>query len=95
MEHPGQARSGQSARPDTLTPRRRRSAHSDQVYRWIRAKAQGRPVEKFPNVVGVLVPYQVKEYLREMLERAYGLTRMAMYPDFAGLGESHSLDPHK
>lgn len=58
------------------------------------SKSQGRPVEKFPNIVGVLIPMQVKTFLGDVLERAFGMTRASIYPDYAGLGDEYSIEPH-
>lgn len=58
------------------------------------SNAKGKPVEKFPSIVGVLVPRQVKEMLRDVLERSYGLSRTSIYPDFPGLGDEFSIKPH-
>jgi hypothetical protein len=58
------------------------------VDKW--ARAAGRPVEKFPSVIGIVVPAPVKEQLLTVLETAHGFTWSTMFPDFAGMGAAYA-----
>lgn len=48
------------------------------------AKRKGRPVEVFPDLIGIYVPALVKPALLKVLATSYGFTRSSMFPDFAG-----------
>jgi len=54
------------------------------------AKRQGRPIEVFPDVVGIEVPELVKPTLLEVLGTSYGFTHASMFPDFAGMGQAYA-----
>ena len=58
------------------------------VGKW--AKRQGRPLEKFPEIMGIEVPALVKPLLLEVLGTSYGFTQASMFPDFAGMGQAYS-----
>lgn len=55
--------------------------------------SRGRPVQNFPTVVGVVIPYQSKPSVIEMLLRGHGIGRHSVYPDFSGLGDEYSIAP--
>jgi hypothetical protein len=59
------------------------------------AGMRGRPIVAFPAIIGVRVPSAVKTLVREFLERSFGYTVDAIFPDFPGLGEANSLAPFK
>ena len=71
-----------------------RREHEDRLARvcdtgkW--AKRQGRPIEVFPDILGIEVPALVKPVLLEVLDRSHGFTRASMFPDFAGMGQAYS-----
>lgn len=48
----------------------------------------GRPQVKFPNLVSILIPYQVKGMLMEILDKCFGYNRESIYPDWQGLANS-------
>lgn len=54
------------------------------------SEKRGRPLAKFPSVVGILVPADVKPVILELLASHFGFTRETVYPDFAGLAEYYS-----
>ena len=58
------------------------------VEKW--ARAAGRPVEKFPNLIGIVVTAEVKVELLKVLETAHGFTWSTMFPDFAGMGAAYA-----
>jgi hypothetical protein len=58
------------------------------------AGSPGRPIEQFPNIVGIAVPARVKQLILDVLETSYGFTWAAMFPDFAGMGEAYA-EPKK
>lgn len=52
---------------------------------------RGRMQATFPDIIGISIPSQVKSILLEMLERNFGFTREALFPDFAGLAEYYDV----
>lgn len=50
----------------------------------------GRPIEKFPTIIGIEVPALVKDQLLAVLRTAYGFSWSTMFPDFAGMGRAYS-----
>lgn len=46
---------------------------------------RGRPQTRLPNLLGIVIPAEVKRMLVDMLARHFGFTRESIYPDWAGL----------
>lgn len=54
------------------------------------AKRTGRPIEIFPELMGIAVPALVKPVLLTVLATSYGFTQASMLPDFAGMGQAYA-----
>ncbi len=53
--------------------------------------ARGRPRTTFPDMIGLVIPFELKQDISNILEKNFGFSTDSMYPDFEGLGEYFSM----